>query len=1320
MKNFLFILILISGLIAQGQRLSFRQYKVEDGLSHNSVISMLQDHRGFMWFGTKDGLNRFDGYSYKIFQHKPGDQNSIGSNFIRCLHEYGNVIWVGTDTGLFKYNEKTESFSLLESTKDQPILDITHDSKGNLWFSAAGNLHKRSLDNNQTVEEIYKQTYVSFISASAAGDIYVSSSEEIYKFVEDNNSFQNITLQSDRPLIITEINAAISADTLYIGTKNNGAFVYNTSAHTTELLLNEKENPLFVRNFLKKDSSELWVASESGIYIYDLKSKVYENFKKNYNNPYSLSDNAIYSLVEDNEGGVWIGTYFGGVNYFQKQFTPFKRYFPRVGENSISGNAVREIEKDNYGNLWIGTEDAGLNKLNIETGKFENYPSVRNNGSISHYNIHGLLARGNELWIGTFEHGLDILNIETGKMIRHFGTEGSGGLRSNFILYIYEAQNGEIFVLTSSGIHKYIEETRSFEIVNGFPELYHYTYLLEDHNGVFWAGTYWDGLYYFDPKTGEKGFFKYDRNNPNSLSSNVINGLFQDSKDRLWITTENGLNLYNRNKKNFTRLTRENGFPSNVTYSILEDDEQDLWISSSSGLIEYHPDQEKLNVYTKSNGLLSDQFNYSSAYRDETGEMYFGSVSGMISFNPAEFIQNNYHPPIYINDIQINNEDVRVQDINSPLDQSLSFENAITLNHTQSTFSLEFSSLTFTAPEMTQYYYKLEGLNDNWVSVGRNHRVSFTELPSGNYTFKVKALNNHGVWSAESQALKIEILPPFLFSKTAYILYTCLLLVLIYFLMRYYHRYNKSKHNRRIKQLESQKEKEIYQAKIEFFTNIAHEIRTPLTLIKGPLEKLLKSSYQSPDIPKNLGIMDKNTSRLLNLVNELLDFRKTEMKHVKLSFFKVNINELLQETYVRFSQLIQDKDIKFKMHQTEEEVFAYVDEEAIKKILSNLFSNAIKYSNFLVKVKLIKRDQEFEIIIQNDGKIISSALKHRIFEPFYRIPDQDQSSTGSGIGLSLSYSLAELHNGSLSINFDNKKLNTFILKMPIHQKEEFKTINSEPHAKKPIDEIEKVGFDKNAPTLLIAEDNEELLDFIASEMAVFYKIIKARNGFEAIKCLEQSNIQLVISDVMMPAKSGIELCEHIKSDMKTNHIPVILLTAKNALNAKIEGLEAGADAYISKPFSMEHLQVQVSNLLENRKSILGHFSHSPLAHLQSISFSEADKSFLAKLDRVIDTNLQDPDMNVEFLSGKMNMSRTTLYRKIKEISNMSPNELIKTSRLKKAAFLLKSTNMKIYEVSEAIGYRSQTSFGRNFQKHYQMTPSEFMNEEINTSKQMSG
>ncbi|SFW50598.1 Signal transduction histidine kinase [Sinomicrobium oceani] len=1304
----------------QGQDYTFKKLRVEDGLSHNAVVSMLQDQRGFLWFGTKDGLNRYDGYNFKLFQYEAGNDKSLGSNFIRCLHEYDGYLWVGTDTGLFRYEELTESFTPVESTLNQPVLDIEGDLYGNLWFIASGNLYR--LNTRTGKEEKFSRFSVTFLTGNEAGEVFVASSEALYRFVPDNNSFQKIDFTegpyAGEDLEITALSAG-GKDTLWIGTKNRGAMVYRESVKQLTALLQERENPLYVRDFLKKGDDELWIASESGLYIYNLRTKNYKNLKKSYNNPYSLSDNAIYTLVLDKEEGVWIGTYFGGINYYPKPYTPIARYFPRVGENSISGNAVREIKKDRYGDLWIGTEDAGLNRFDPETGTFENFSSVGEKGPLSNYNIHGLLPVDDKLWIGTFEHGLDIMDIPSRRIVRHYGSgDDEGHLRSDFIFFIYEGRNSDIYVLTSSGIHRYLPGTDTFEVVEGFPEEYHYTYLTEDHNGVLWAGTYWDGLFFYDPKTGDKGVYRYAAGNPDSISSNVVNGIFEDSENRLWITTENGLNLFRRGTSDFRRFSKKDGFPANVTYSILEDENKKLWISTSNGLVEFDPETEKLKIFTKANGLLSDQFNYSSAFKDEDGEMYFGGVYGMISFNPDTFLTDNSHPPVYLTGMRLHNREVPVGAEDSPLEKSISFSDHITLDPGESTFTLEFASLSYTAPGMTRYWYKLEGLNDDWIALEKKHEVNFTELPAGEYSFKVKALNNHGVWSGENNALRIKVLPPFLASPAAYTIYTLMFLLMVYLLLQYYHSYTKHKNNRKIRQLENEKEKEIYQAKIEFFTNIAHEIRTPLTLITAPLEKLLGKTYRSPEIPKNLGIMQKNTSRLLNLVNELLDFRKTEMKHVKLSFIKVNISELLEDTYVRFSQLIQEKGLLFDLVKPEGDVYASVDEEAIKKILSNLFSNAVKYSKSRVKVSLEQHETKFSIQVENDGPVIPAPLKKRIFEPFFRLPG-DAGNTGTGIGLSLAHSLAELHGGTLYIDENKQSVNAFVLEVPLHQAEEFKTLAAGHEQADTAREHAIPAFDKKLPLILIAEDNKEMAGFIREELSDSYNVILAPNGKEAWDLVRDHEVQLVISDVMMPLSDGVTLCKRIKERMETSHIPVILLTAKSALNARIEGLESGADAYISKPFSIHYLRVQVSNLLKNRKTILGHYSSSPLAHLKSLATSNVDKSFITRLDKVIDKNIRDPELNIDLLAENLHMSRSTLYRKIKEVSNLSPHELINISRLKKAAELLKTTDMKIYEVSESVGYKSQTSFGRNFQKHFGMTPTEYVNDGMEKAEKKS-
>ena len=1302
--------------LATTQELYFKHYQVEDGLSHNSVITMLQDKRGFLWFGTKDGLNRFDGYNFKLFHNNKDDEKSIGSNYIRCLYEERNYLWVGTDNGLFRYNNQKESFCSLSPAITKPILDIEADKDHNLWFIAGGTLYFKKKDTLSSLNlKSYDDIHAILLSKDSDGDIWAASGDHVYQYSGENENFELINLEiqktDDLPVIITALKG-VSQSRMIIGTRHHGAFVFDIQNKTTKNLIKDYNEQLYVRDIVEKTNGEIWLATESGLITYNIQSKNLSNYKKSYNNPYSLTDNALYTITTDKEGGIWMGTYFGGVNYLPKEFTPFKKYFPKEGENSISGNAVREIHQDKNGDYWIGTEDAGLNKFDPKTGEFQNF--TPKNSKISHYNIHGILPIDNELWVGTFEHGLDIFDINTNKIIRHYEQESNKphSLGNNFILDIYKGKSDSVYILASLGIYTYNREDDNFNDLEGFPQDFHYATFLEASDGTLWAATYWDGLYYYNPYTHKKGYFRYDAQDSTSISSNVINGLFQDSKENIWITTENGLNLYQPKSQDFKNYNTQDGLPSNVSYSILEDDDASLWISTSNGLVRFDPEIESFKTYTKANGLLSDQFNYSSAYKNDEGRMFFGSVKGLVSFNPEEFIKNTFNPPVYITNLSINNEAIKVGAENSPLEKSITETSKITLSSDQSTFSLDFASLSFTAPEMTEYSYRLLGLNEKWIPLKTKHSVNFTELPAGNYTFQVKSTNSTGVENKEIASLKIEVLPPFYFSNLAIFLYILVFIILFVLSLRYYHYRVQRKNNRKIKAFQDEKEKEIYQSKIEFFTNVAHEIRTPLTLIKTPLEKLIGQTKDQPLMQKSLSIMEKNTERLINLVNELLDFRKTEIENIKLTFVEINISETLRNTYTRFSELIQEKAVDFRMKLPQEDVMAYVDEEAIKKIMSNLFNNAIKYAKNEVILKLEVNDTEFILKIQNDGSLIPQHLKKRIFEPFFRT-NEVSNQTGTGIGLSLAYSLTELHSGKLILANEDTHLNTFIFSLPLRQEQEFSSYKKKPKIiesqQEEIPQEEIVNDPADNSGILIVEDNRELLKFIAEDFKEEYTVFKSTNAETAIEILKKENIYLIISDVMMNGMNGFEFCEHVKTNLETSHIPVILLTAKNAMQSKIQGLEAGADAYIEKPFSLEYLKVQVSNLIENRRHIMEFYSSSPLSHIKSIAHTKTDEKFINKLEKLIYDNLSDQNLSVDSLADIMNMSRSTLYRKIKDLSNLSPNELINIARLKKAVELLQSGEYKIYEISEIVGYKSQTSFGRNFHKQFKMTPSEYMN-----------
>jgi Signal transduction histidine kinase len=1036
------VLVLDDGIV-RAQDWYFTHYQVEDGLSNNAVICSLQDHKGFMWFGTKDGLNRFDGYSFKIFRNDAGDPNSIGSNFIYSLHEdRSGVLWVGCDRGLFSYDATTESFKRVEQAPVTEILDIQSDSTGALWFISRLVLYYYHPPTG-TFKAFDQPGHltVSSICDTQGGYIWISTNTGyLHRLLPDGPSptGYNVFAHS-MPVVNNWIEKICDAGNgaILVGTSKQGAKLFDSRTKTYKDLIThtEHEPEIFVRDFIRQSDNEIWIATESGIFIYNSGNGQYVNLKKNYNNPYSISDNAVYTFCRDKEGGIWAGTYFGGINYYPKQYTSFKKYFPQNNSNSISGNAVREIVRDNEGYLWIGTEDAGLNKLDVRTGRFTHF-GISGARRISSTNVHGLLVNGHELWVGTFHRGLDVLDTRSGRLLRHYSA-GAHNLRSDFIYCFLKTKEGRIMVGTDRGLTVYNEQKQSFKTIDAFPDNF-YTILYEDHNGTIWAGTYSDGVFWYNPRNGRQGRFRYEPGNAGSLGGNRVNWIFEDSNRQLWIATEGGLCKLDAASNRFTRYTTREGFPGNIMYAVLEDANKNFWVSTSKGLARFTPSTGQIVVFTRSHGLLNDQFNYNSAFKDPDGRMYFGSVKGMISFHPDEFIKNNFQSPVYITGFQVYDKELAINKAGSPLKESITYTNTITLRYDQSSISIDFAALSYTAPDMTEYAYKMEGLDKDWTYLKTNRRAYFTELSPGTYQFTVKANNNSGDWVCEPASLVIKILPPFWASTWAYFVYVAVVAGLVLLLIRSYHRRTEEKNRRKLELLEHEKEKEIYQAKIEFFTNVAHEIRTPLTLIKGPMEKIMKQIDAVPAISNNLHIMKRNTDRLLDLTTQLLDFRKTETNGFSLNFVKANISELITDAYVRFKPTAEQKKLSFTIEAPE--LFnAYVDTEAFNKIMSNLIDNAVKYAGSKVHIKLETTGPagtRFKVLVKNDGYLIPMEMKEKIFEGFFRIKENGKQS-GTGIGLALSRSLAELHKGVLYLGEPDGEMNVFVLALPVHQEIEF-------------------------------------------------------------------------------------------------------------------------------------------------------------------------------------------------------------------------------------------------------------------------------------------
>lgn len=1047
MRNLIAILVLVVFFNKESlysQSYYFTHYQVEKGLSNNTVLSSIQDNRGFMWFGTKDGLNRFDGYSFKVFRHDSEDSTSINDNYVRGLYkDKSGQIYAGTNSGISVYNRLQENFTELVKTRNT-IREMTKDSAGNFWFVDNTTLKKIEHPSGK-IYNYEPALYGDIITVCTdhKGTVWAATASGfLKKYNSAGNTFINydvFTHSAPTTLRWIEKIVADGNGNIIIGTTNHGLKIFNTKDSTYKDIIayNADKTAIYVRDIIQSAANEYWIATESGIFIYNSSTGSILNLQKHYNNPYSLSDNAIYTVCKDKEGGIWAGTYFGGVNYYPKQYYSFEKYFPDYSQDAISGNAVREISEDKYGHLWIGTEDGGLNIFNKQTGEFRKFRPTGQKTDIAYFNIHGLLCDGDTLWIGTFEHGLDIMDIKTEKVIKHY-TAGAGASqpKSNFILSICKTKKGIIYLSTSRGLYRYNQQHDDFTFIKQIPDYVFAHSITEDHNGNLWITSFGNGVYMYDPVTNESINLRHYPKDKKSLGSNTVTTVFEDSDQHIWIGTEGGgLCLLNKDGKTFTTYSSGQGFPSNTVFKILEDEKKNLWISTTRGLVRYNPKEASIKVYTKANGLLSDQFNYNSGYKDSSGKMYFGSVKGLISFNPGHFIQNNFIPKVYITGFQVNNKELIAGQKDSLLRQSISFTKEIELPYNQSSFSIDFAALSYTAPETTEYAYKMKGLDENWTYIKTNRKVYFTNLAPGNYTFEVKAANSDGVWSKSVQQLTIEILPPFWATTWAYIFYALTTAVIIFWLMQLYHNRHLEKNRRKIELLEHEKERELYQAKIEFFTNVAHEIRTPLTLIKAPMEKLIRNALDLPGVNGYLKIMEKNTNRLVDLTNELLDFRKTEVKGFSLDFVNIDITELLEDIYANFQTIAEQRNLEYIFNVPAVHVHAYADAEALNKILSNLLNNAIKYADKKVRMRLLpveKTEGLITIEIENDGYIIPEELKEKVFEPFFRV-DKTKHHIGSGIGLALSRSLAELHKGQLYMKSGFTRMNVFVLSLPVYQ-----------------------------------------------------------------------------------------------------------------------------------------------------------------------------------------------------------------------------------------------------------------------------------------------
>ena len=921
------------------------------------------------------------------------------------------------------------------------------------------------------------------------------------------------------------------------------------------------------------------------------------------------------------------------------------------------------------------------------------------------------------LWVGTFSKGVKVVDTHTGAIVKTYRkTDSPRSLIDNSVFSICRTTTGDIYLGTLFGLLRYNEQSDDFDRI---PELNgRFVYdIKEDSSGNLWLATYANGAYCYNVSEKKWKNYLHDESNPKSLPYDKVVSVFEDSHRQVWLTTQGGgFCLFHPETETFTSYNLADGLPNDVVYQIVEDKEGLFWLTTNNGLVCFQPTTGAMKVYTTSNGLLGDQFNYRSSFETEDGTIYLGSIDGFVAFNPKNFSENKSLPSIVITDFLLFGKEVYVGEPGSPLEKSITFSDELVLQSNQNSFSFRVAALDFQAPRMSRIMYKLDGFDADWLTVGESPIVTYSNLRYGNYTFRVKVSNSDGVWNEEGISLKVHILPPFYLSVWAYIVYALLIIGCSLYTVMYFKRRSNRKHRRQMEKFEQEKEREVYNAKIDFFTNVAHEIRTPLTLIKGPLENIILKKQVDTETREDLNVMKQNTERLLNLTNQLLDFRKTERQGFRLNFTECNVTEILKETHKRFTSLAKQKGLDFVLQMPEKDFYAHINQEAFTKIISNLLNNGVKYAESYVHISLAVPDTDggnsFRICTVNDGVIIPDAMKEEIFKPFVRFNEQEDGkvTTGTGIGLALSRSLAELHQGTLTMG-KGEENNTFCMTLPIVQDT---TITLTTEVEAGTDKINEAPAEQavekdNRPTVLVAEDNPDMLAFVVRQLSKDYTVLTATNGAEALRVLDGNYVNLMISDVVMPVMDGFELCKTIKSDLNYSHIPIILLTAKTNIQSKIEGMELGADAYIEKPFSVEYLQACASNLIQNREKLRQAFAESPFIAANTMALTKADEEFIKKLNEVIRVNYANPEFSMDDMADNLNMSRSNFYRKIKGVLDLSPNEFLRLERLKKAAQLLKEGENRVNEICYMVGFNSPSYFAKCFQKQFGVLPKDFTN-----------
>jgi len=1328
--TFLLVWLIISKSVGKPDPRFYHLSKA-DGLVSNNILTAIQDDYGFMWFGSIAGLCRYDGRDFKYYMNST-EYSENKSNIITDL-ERSSVkgdLWIGTKKGLYYYNVQKDSIYKAASIDD--INQVKLCDKNSVFISSWQGLIRY-------FPETGKKKIIKPISAlnhvHMKGTRYLVGTEKgLFIYSTQNDQIKKIGLWNS---YISSLYVD-SHNHVWIGTVNDGLYRYGPDKEFEQVDVNYDFANTTIEDLIEGRHGRIWLSiRDEGIIFFDPESHTYELISPSTSSTMNLNSDVINRIYKDADGNIWLATFNKGVAFYNTYQKPFHHYKFGFSDHGLQNDFVKSAFCDNQGRIWIGTKKY-LHQFRPEEGTFLAYqlPVDADLKAMAQIDDHRLA-------LGTIGNGLMMFDIRTKqfgmlpKIQRHLS-------ENDYIFELYKDRHKNLWVsVNKKGIYVFDEHlslTKHFSVDKGsYRHFSNVRSIIQDHTGHYWIGTYAGGVFVIDESlTIIENYIKRPANN--SISNNDINYLHEGDKGEIWIGTRGGgLNKFDMEDSTFSVVSTRNGLASNYIWGILEDQQGHLWVSTSNGISKLSNNGNICN-FDKHDGLQGYDFDLGACVKTSQGHLIFGSSNGFNYFAPQKIQLSPLRPEVYITDFSLFNQEVTPHSEHSILDKQVFLKEKIILDHSQSVFTIGFSALSYPYSYNTKFAYKLRGKNnrasEGWIPIEDNKAtITFTSLFPGEYEITIRATNSDGIWSNKMAMLSLVILPPWWQSHWFYMGMATILALILYGLHKFSIRRIKLLNTLKFERMQHKKKLEMNRLKLDLFTNLSHEIKTPLSLIIAPVDKL--SQHITPNDyegKKYIQLIHRSAEQLTRTVNQLLDYRKLESGLLKLELQYGDIVKFIRETTDSFAPLAMERDIRLHFASNLESHQCVFDADKLEKTLYNLLSNALKFTGHhgMVKVGMVIQEGNYRkqstirdmklntsiltLAIEDNGAGIDAEDIHNIFDRFYQ--SSANAEAGSGIGLALVRELVQIHHGRIKVESELGRGSKFIVVIPVGE-DYYDQLGFKAVSKNEEGALEEEVFDdhwqkaisanivpKNAPELLIVDDDQDLRVFLKLCLERSYNIVEASNGAEGVQKAFEHIPDLIISDVVMPELNGMDLCKTLKKDERTNHVPIILLTAKGTSSHHVEGLKYGVDDYISKPFNVVLLEEKVKNLISTRRRLREKYQKE----LRSIAKSfQHEDPLIKKVYRLIDSQIENPELNAKTIADEVGMSTKQLYRKVKSVTGYTVAVLIRLYRMQVAAELLKEQqSVTIADIAYRVGFSDPNYFSSVFKKTFGKPPSELV------------